>query len=121
MNFKLITAAAIALAVVSTSAHAGGFRYKSKGGNWGSWAYSDGAAGGDAKAFGKYEGETSSESYALSENFRYHDGTGSRAESGNQSKFEVEGYGMGWAHSGSSAVAGSGIGDGSGFKRGYTR
>jgi hypothetical protein len=54
-------AAAAAFALASTSAMAGGFKYGSAGGNFGKWAYGDGAAGGDAKIVGLGYGETSSE------------------------------------------------------------
>jgi len=113
-------AAAAAFALASTSAMAGGFKYGSAGGNFGKWAYGDGAAGGDAKIVGLGYGETSSESYAGSEtkkNFGYGGyGTSAVAESGNRSSFK--GIGIGYAQSGSSAVAGSGIGHGFGFKAG---
>lgn len=113
-------AAVAAFALASTSAMAGGFKYGSAGGNFGKWAYGDGAAGGDAKIVGLGYGETSSESYAGSQtnkSFGYGGyGTSAMAESGNRSSFK--GLGVGYAQSGSSAVAGSGIGHGFGFKVG---
>lgn len=109
-------AAAAVFAVASTSAMAGGFKYGSAGGNFGKWAYGDGAAGGDAKIIGLGYGKTSSESYAGSETRRTWKGTSAVAESGNRSSFK--GFGIGTAQSGSSAVAGSGIGYGMGFKSG---
>lgn len=114
-------AAAAAFALASTSAMAGGFKYGSVGGNFGKWAFADGAAGGDAKIVGLGHGETLSESYAGSQTTKTYGygslGTSAMAESGNRSSFS--GYGLGHAQSGSSAVAGSGIGHGFGFKKGH--
>ncbi|MBN2301378.1 MAG: hypothetical protein JXN60_02550 [Lentisphaerae bacterium] len=120
MKIVHILGAAVLSAVVSTSAFAGGFDFKSAGGNTGKWAYGDAASFGGAEANGK-SGETYSESGANTETSLKHGyfgtTTSSSSGSGNLSQFTST-YGSGHAQSHSSAVAGSGVGTGAGFKFG---
>ncbi len=116
MKTKLLIATVAALAVASTAANAGGFRYASVGGNFGTWAYSDGQAGGSAAIIGLGIGAAGSESAATSEAWKGYYSSGSSAAAANVSQFQ--GLGIGVAKSTSSAVAGSGVGYGIGFKLG---
>ena len=117
---KALGVAGIA-ACFATAAAAGGFSFGSAGGNQGKWAYGDGAAFGGAEVSGFHGGSTYSESYgdsATSKSSCHYcaDTTTAHAASGNQSGFS--GFGIGHAQSHSGAVAGSGVGDGYGFKLG---
>lgn len=115
MNRTIILAGAV-LALSASTALAGGFSYGSTGGNRGSWSYTDGAAGGNSGIVGIGYGQTGSHSYAGTNNEANRYGAYGNAWSGNTSYFK--GYGIGYATSGSSAVSGSGVGYGSGYKAG---
>jgi hypothetical protein len=128
MKAKLFFATAAAVAFAATSATAGGFSYGSLGGNFGNWSYGDAAAGGSAYVSGKFGGQTTSESYATvvqnsgtkkkwgnTTNYSF-----SSSQAGNQSSFSSK-WGGGYAHSGSSAVAGGGTGFGIGGKIGFVK
>jgi len=113
MNILRAAAAAAAFAIVCTPAMAGGFSFKSKGGNWGgTWAYGDGQASGYVKGYGPNEVKNESGSFSQSEKMD----NWSRNESGGFNKIDLEGRGK--LESTTSAFSGSGVGSGHGFKSG---
>jgi hypothetical protein len=115
MTILKITAAAAALAIAATPAFAGGFSYRSMGGNHGKWAYADGEASGSVTAFGSGKIRNESGSYALAEKTW----NSASSEAGGFNNLSLRGHGV--MKSTTSAFSGAGVGFGGGFKSGGVR
>jgi hypothetical protein len=116
MRVAKYVAVIAAAACLSTSAMAGGFSFTSAGGNLGKWAYSDAASFGGAECIGIKSCATTSGGAAESYSQIGRKSAYSTSNGGNSSA--AEGYGLVSAQSHSGAVAGSGVGNGFGFKAG---
>ncbi len=120
MKIATVIAAAV-LALTATSASAGGFKYGSLGGNYGTFANINGGSFGSAKvsSYGKRcrkgcrsGGSTSSETYLEIKSYKTYNSAGAYGSTGNQSSFK--GFGRGTAHSQSGLTASAGVGYGIG-------
>lgn len=107
------------LALASTAASAGGFKYGSIGGNFGTFSNINGGSFGGAKSHSYYGGgSTSSETYIDVKAWKGYGSAGASGSTGNQSSFT--GYGEAHSQSGLTASAGAGYGVGGqfgGFKK----
>ncbi len=118
MKIVSVLTVAATLALASTAASAGGFKYGSVGGNLGTFSNINGSAFGSAKTHSYYGGHTSSESYIEVKAWKGYGSAGAHGSTGNQSSFK--GYGEAHSQSGISASAGAGYGIGGqfgGFKK----
>lgn len=124
MITRKITLAAAALVALSGTAFAGGFSYKSYGGNHGTFSYYNGAAGGDNNCAGiaLCKGTSTSEAggYSSSGKKGYKKDYSSATAYGTNTTTAI-GLGVVKTNSGSSAVVAGGTGYGSGYKGGYAR
>lgn len=124
MITRKITLAAAALVALSGTAYAGGFSYKSYGGNHGTFSYHDAAAGGDSNCVGIGACVTTSTSdagaYSSSGKKGYKKSYSAGSAYSTNTSAAV-GLGIVKSQSGSSALVAGGTGYGSGYKGGYAR